>query len=287
MALLKNFNNEAGYCITYNNNNFPLKYKINLKYNLFIQELISNEIETDIEWLVESWTENEIGHIVKLKSIKHEVIKSFPQMDELSKILLKFNYPLTDVILQLNKQGQPISVLNQDEIHAKWMELVVNDFDGFENDEDAIDIFIGGEIDFSKSLPVINSSLIYILFLSPIYGHKKEPESAIQSIVLDSQLFPQNSINMHISERLVSESDIDFGLAHTAYGNLHDYGKAELYFNKLYKQMTEKPFSYFYSINADYRYKHNGALSHCYAIIKEQANESYISQTIFNINLIE
>ena len=286
MTFFNNTDNDKSYCLSYDNDIFPLKYKIKLITNAVINDNVCNEVETDIEWQINSWKSNEEGFVVQFDSNKHELVKCSPSFEDMKDMFLMFNYPLKNLSLQLNRQGLPISVLNQEEIYRKWIELRVNKFQGFENNEDTKGVIIGGEIDFSKSLPVINSSLIYILFFSPVFGKREKTKSVIQSIVQDSQFFPQNEIKINIYESLTNISDSDIELIHVANGELQEYIKAEELYNASFRKITEKSFCYDYSMKADYKINHNGILTHCFAIIKEQADESILSQQIFDINLI-
>jgi len=286
MDFLNINSSKEDYSLVYENDDFPLNYKVTMKTNLVLNDNKYNEIESEMEWVVEFFESNERGYIVNVKSFNQKLLKYPPHMESLMDITQLYNYPLSDLLLQLNQKGQPIAVLNPQDVLRNWVDVRDNDLaaidDGFIKA-----IITAGNIDFSEPLSVINSSLVYNLFFNPVYGIKKISKAGIKPLEQDSLFFPQYKVNFDIKERLVNKSDTDLEIEHEGIGVLQEYDNAEKLFNETYKHMTEKSFYYGCSYKADYSYKHNGVLNKCVAMIREKVNESFVSNKIFSINLLK
>ena len=279
--------NKSDYCLSYENNDFPLVYKIIMKTNLVLNDYKYNEVETEMKWMVEYFESNDSGFIVKVKNINQELLKYPPNMENVMDIALLYSQPLSDLLLQLNQKGQPIAVLNPQEVFSNWAYVRDNGFALAKDDDFITSIITTGNIDFSKPLSVINNSLVYNLFFNPVYGIKKISKSDIQPLEQDSLFFPQYKVNFDIKEKLLNKSDTGIEIEHEGIGVLQEYDNAEKIFNETYKHMTEKSFYYGCSYKADYSYKHNGVLNKCVAMIREKVNESFVSNKIYNINLLK
>lgn len=273
--------------LVYTNNEFPLRYQIQLESTLTMNNVSYNEVITDIIWRIDKWETNENGYFVSIVSEKNETTKYPGQMKNLISFLELFNIPLSTLALQLDKQGNLIKILNQDEITHKWMLIRNNELAEYEKDDSTKAIIYGGDSDFSETLPVINNSMLYLLFLSPVYGNKKMMTPKLQVFSQDSQLFQGNNIDVIVDETIQSISNIDIRLEHIGSGKLQDQSKAQEIFKESYKHLADSPFNYGYHIKAKYKYNTNGILDICLAEIKEQANDLIYSKQTYKIKLIK
>lgn len=287
MGIFSKNNENSDTQFIYTNSEFPLKYQINSISDMIMNGQSINKTETSIIWQVNKWIANDEGYAVDITAEKSKTIQCPPPLVKLSEFLKIFNFPLSKLSLQLNKKGSPIKVYNQEEVFESWQYIKEKEMAGYEEDETTQAIIYGGNSDFSDTLPVLNNSFLYLLFFSPVYGNKKITTPKFQVISQDSHFFHGNNIKIRMDEKIVALSNREIKIEHEGYGDINDYGKAEKFFKKSYKPMTDAPFDHDYFIKAHYKYSADGKLINCQATVKEQACKHLISEQTYSINLIQ
>lgn len=283
------FSNKEEYAteLIYTNDEFPLRYQIKQNISLLIKDEIFNETSADIIWKIGNWEKNDKGYIISIISEEHNTKTSSPQMKEVIGFINKFNIPVSNLLIQLDERGYPKEILNQSEIYNKWLSLRNRELSELINDEATKNIILSGDKDFEETLPIILKSLLYILFLPPVYGNKFSSNSKFNKIRQKSILFQENEIKANICEKIISISNIKLGLEHTGIGDIENYGKIEKIYKDTYKKIVDIPFNYRYNYKANYLYNTNGKLLRCDAEINERANINVVSKQNYQITLLK
>ena len=270
----------------YKNKTFPLRYQVQQSTSLIINDESINEVNVEILWRIDSWEKNEEGFLISIVSEKYET-KSSNQMADLIILLSKFNDPIDHLLIQLNAKGEPVRVVNQQEVFEKWLFLRNGEFADFATEEVTNNLLIGGDIDFRDVLPLILKSNYYILFLTPVYGLKSNYNPTYNKLNLESIIFSGNNIELILGERISNVSDTDISIEHIGTGYIQNYKAIEKKYNEEFKQLIDVPLSYDYDFYANYLYNTDGRLFKCKAEIQERANPKVISKQSYTITIIQ
>jgi len=274
--------------LVYTNNEFPLRYQIKQNTLLLIKEEIFSETSADIIWRIDNWKKNDDGYEVSIIIEKNEAETSVSQMKEVLNFMKLFNYPISHVKMQLNNSGFPITILNQNEIYGRWMELRNSKFLGMDQDDATKDIIFSGDNDFNHTLPSLLRTIYYCLFFPPILGKKNISTSNFNKLNLPSILFQGLDISTIIKERIEGISNVDLRIHHSGIGEISDYKKAEKIYKDGYKQIVGgDSFNYKYNYEAYYKYNVNGKIDRCKAEILERASEKVVSKQTISINILK
>lgn len=263
--------------------NFPLSYNIKQTTEFVFNELKVNYTETNFVWNIDFFKPIDGGYNVQISMVEHRVIKYNEQYKKLIDFMSLFNIPISTLNLKLDENGVPIKVLNQVDILQKWINLRDGELVKLKDDKNIQLILQGGDKDYSNTIDLISSSILYILFLPPAYGSRKS--NPLRKVCISSSLYSTENISFAIKETLLSMSNLRMRFLHEANGYSNsDFQKK--YKNTYQKMMEGIDFNYNCHYNAHYEYKMNGGiLNQVIAELKEEtAKGLYLRQT-FNIKL--
>ena len=273
--------------LIYTNSDFPVRYKIEQKTLLTVNENTVNEVNVEIIWRIDRWDKNEKGYVISIFSEKHESSSPLGQMKSLLEFFSKFNEPTTHLLIQLNEKGEPIEILNQTEVFDKWLYLRDGELSDFKKIEETNLILTEGDKDFIDVLPIVLKSLYYVFFLTPVYGPKSSSNSKYKKLNLNSTLFEKNEVNINIGERIIDVSDLEVNIEHIGLGTIDNYGKIAKTYKDGYEKLVKVPLLYEFNYKADYLYGMDGRMIKCDAVVEEKASEKIISKQTFLITIIE
>ena len=280
------FNKKDYTNLRYTNETFPLHYQIQQKIELMINGTVINDSTTDIIWRIDSWKENSEGYIVSIVTEKYENNTCLEHVADFLKFFSKFNEPAFNLLIQTNKKGDPIKILNQTDIYEKWLSFRNGELSELTNGKIYKELSIAGDKDFSDVLySMIKKINYFIFFFTPVYGQKKGFNPKYNNINMESILFPDNKVEVIVGENISDSSDSGMRIEHIGLGCIDDQGKIERIFKDEYK--IEASFSYDYCYNANYLYNIDGKMIRCNAEIQEKASEKMISKQTSLITIME
>lgn len=262
---------------------FPLSYKIRQTNEFVFNNIQINYTETEFFWNIDFFKPINSGYNIQLSMGEYKITKYNEQYRRFIEFMSLFNVPISKLNLELDENGVPIKVINQLDILQKWINLRDGEMAKLKNDITIQPILKGGDKDYSNSIDLINTSVLYLLFLPPVYGDRKI--SPLREMTLSSSLYHSKKINFAIKETLLGMSNYEIRFLHEANG----YSNSDfqnIYKNTYKKMMGNVNFSYKCHYNAHYRYGiNNGILKQVIAELNEETAKGLYSKQTFNIKL--
>lgn len=262
-----------------------LKFIINQKIEFYSVNKIIVDTETEMIWLLDYLSTNQI----KIAQAKHEVLKVNPVYNNMVSFAQIFNYPLAEVLLNLNSDGSINSIENQEEIFSRWNELKKNHLDEKLDIEVKKDIFKKGDDDFSASLEVVKGSILFNFLVADIYG-KKEVRPHYNKVGERSYLsniFTQKPIDCIVNEK-VNYINNDIIEVSRLISNKSTNKEIEEFYSANFKEIFKESLDYSFTIDQKYQFNESkGSLISLSVSLKEIANKKLHYSTNINYKLID
>lgn len=242
--------------------------------------------ETEIVWNFSKIKKEDsfYGDIIQ-KSHQVKYIKSIYR--PFAEYMQKFNKPLEHLNVELFPEGHIKSLANQDEIRQAWNVLKESLKPELGNTFEEKNMIEGGDKDFSDTLPLIKSNVLYTLFFNDVFYEYLDLNTFIELEKQDyiSQIFATEKVILSKKRKVEREGNIakvKFYYESDPKKNVH---LREVYNTKL-KDFLQEDYNYSLTWSIEYHFEiQHGKMLLCHSKIKEQASSKYSQLTEHKIEL--